>query len=122
MMYHKALLFKDDVSARLILESTHPKEAKALGRMVSNYDQDIWDANKFRIVVDGNLHKFTSSPDLRKFLIGTGNKVIVEASQYDTIWGIGLSNDHIDCRNPLKWKGDNLLGFALMEVRNILRS
>ena len=72
------------------------------------------------IVITGNLHKFMGSEDLREFLLSTGDKILVEASPYDTVWGIGMKEDDPDCRNPRLWKGENLLGFALMDVREKL--
>ena len=72
------------------------------------------------IVVTGNLHKFMDNEDLKLFLLSTRDKILVEASPYDTIWGIGMKEDEPDCHNIRLWKGENLLGFALMEVRGKL--
>lgn len=79
------------------------------------------DEAKYSIVLNGNWRKFSQNRDLREFLLSTGDSVLAEASPYDGIWGIRLAADAEDARNPLKWKGDNLLGFALMEVRDELR-
>lgn len=76
---------------------------------------------KSQVVVNGNLHKFGQNPELRDFLLSTGDKVLVEASPYDKIWGIGLDANNPDACAPKLWKGENLLGFALMEVRGLLR-
>ena len=72
-------------------------------------------------MVKGNLHKFQQNEDLGKFLLATGDKVLVEASPVDAIWGIGLAQDHEDALLPSKWRGPNLLGYALMTVRDLIR-
>lgn len=120
MMYYKALLFNDTESAAKILLAKTPKEAKALGRNIVNFNQDDWDEEKISIVTLGCLLKFSENKTLTDFLISTGNKILVEASPYDTIWGVGLSESDPDILNPFKWKGQNLLGFCLMSVRNLL--
>jgi ribA/ribD-fused uncharacterized protein len=81
----------------------------------------LWNEHQFSIVVEGNLAKFTRNDALQGFLLGTGNKVL-EASPVDPVWGIGLSRDDPDARQPARWKGTNLLGFALMEVRHRINS
>lgn len=121
MMASKARLF-DDVSAlEAVFAAETPKEAKAAGRAVRGFDVDRWDAEKRAIVTIGNRAKFTQHPDLREFLLGTGDVVIVEASPYDDVWGIGLSSEDADAVDPTKWRGKNLLGFVLMDVRDTLR-
>jgi len=122
MMAHKAKLFGAEDICEKILKHPDPGAAKGLGRKVNNFVPEIWDAKKFDIVVDGNLHKFQQNEDLKKFLLATGDKVLVEASPVDTIWGIGLAQDHEDASSPAKWRGPNLLGYALMSVRDQLRT
>ena len=121
MMYRKATLFSDEASAQQVLLASSPKDAKALGRAVRGFDAVVWDAHCRDIVVAGNLAKFSQSERLRTFLLATEDRVLVEASPVDRIWGIGLSVDHVDVGNPLRWRGRNLLGFALMDVRAQLR-
>lgn len=116
----KALLFEDEEVYQQIIEASKPGNAKELGRHIRNFDQQVWDENKLEIVVKGNLHKFSQDPDLSDFLIKTNNRILVEASPLDTIWGIGLSQDDRNVYNPKCWNGLNLLGFAIMEVRDIL--
>lgn len=77
----------------------------------------MWDAQCFGIVVDGNVAKFGQDPALRDFLLGTGGRVLVEASPRDRIWGIGIGASNPDAEHPARWRGTNLLGFALMEAR-----
>lgn len=120
MMAEKARLFQDLDTLEMILESRSPQKAKKLGRQVKNFNEKIWNDNRSEIVVNGNLAKFSQNPELKQFLVSTGNKILVEASPYDRIWGIGMSQDHEHISNPLKWNGLNLLGFALMQVRDNL--
>jgi len=121
MMVKKAELFGDKVSTDRILNAQTPAEAKKLGREVSNYDEDIWIKNRFEIVRQGNYLKFNQNEALKSYLVNTGNQILVETSPLDPIWGIGLTYDHADANYPEKWNGLNLLGFALMQVRDELR-
>lgn len=121
MMSKKTLLFNDHDTNQRIFTCVKPGEAKALGRSVKGYDDTIWDAHKYEIVKTGNIHKFSQHQPLREFLINTHDRIIVEASPVDAIWGIGMAQDHKDILNPQLWRGENLLGFALMEVRDVLR-
>lgn len=121
MMYRKATLFGDEEVAAKVLTAPGPGAAKSLGRAVRGFDQGVWDAQRQEIVVIGNVAKFSQAADLRDFLGATGHRVLVEASPVDRIWGIGLAADDDDIDNPLQWRGLNLLGFALMEVRDQLR-
>lgn len=121
MMAEKARLFNDTKIIEKIISAKTPAEAKKLGRQVDNFDVTKWDLHKFEIVVKGNFHKFSQNQYLKEFLLNTNDSVIVEASPVDAIWGIGLATNHSDVENPLLWKGENLLGFALMEVRDLLK-
>lgn len=120
MMAEKARLFHDEATRALILQATHPDQAKKLGRRVQNFDDTRWNAERFEVVVRGNAAKFSQHPELRQYLLQTEPRVLVEASPMDTIWGIGLAQDHAKANNPAEWRGLNLLGFALMEVRREL--
>lgn len=120
MMAKKAELFKDHAILEKILQAKSPAEAKKFGREVKNYNETLWLAARFGIVKEGNYHKFSQNPELKTFLLNTKERVIVEASPVDAIWGIGMAGDHKDILNPEKWRGLNLLGFALMEVRDEL--
>jgi len=120
MMAGKARLCGDESSLEKILQTSDPQQAKRLGRKVLNFSEEIWLAHRFDLVVAGNLAKFQQHPKLGSFLKATGNKVLVEASPVDAIWGIGMAGDDPRATEPSQWKGLNLLGFALMEVRRRL--
>lgn len=122
MMAAKARLFSDAEAQAAVLAARTPAEAKNAGRLVRGFDEAIWERERFGIVVEGSVHKFTSTEALRSFLVGTGSRVLVEASPMDRIWGIGLAADDERAQDPARWRGANLLGFALMEARDRLRS
>ncbi len=117
MMAEKARLFEDEETLKKILTASHPKTAKSLGRKVKNFDQEKWSASCFSIVVTGNEAKFSQNDDMKSFLLNTKSSIIVEASPTDRIWGIGLSQKSPAVNDPRCWRGRNLLGYALMEVR-----
>ena len=121
MMASKAQLFGDEEIRKEILKCSDPKQIKTLGRKVRGFDQKVWDKFKYAIVLLGNWYKFSQNRELREFLLSTGDSVLVEASPYDNIWGIRLSANSPEAKDPFKWRGQNLLGFALMEVRDELR-
>ena len=120
MMAEKARIFGDSDTLEKILSSYDPLEQKKLGRRVQGYDDAVWKACCFDLVVRGNVAKFSQNEKLRDYLISTGDKILVEASPKDAVWGIGLDEESADAINPGRWPGTNLLGFALMEVRDIL--
>ncbi|MET3034568.1 NADAR family protein [Chryseobacterium sp. NRRL B-14859] len=121
MMAGKAKLFNDSEMLEKILQSNTPNQAKSLGRKVKNFDPALWDEHKYDIVKNGNFLKFSQNRKFKDFLLSTGDKILVEASPYDKIWGIGMLETDTRAENPLLWNGENLLGFALMEVRDVLR-
>lgn len=121
MMAGKARLFADQEIFDAIINTLSPATVQNLGRKVKRFDPATWDAEKFDIVAEGNLHKFSQHPSLKEFLLNTGDQVLVEASPYDRIWGIGLAEGDPRVKKPADWNGQNLLGFALMEVRDKLR-
>jgi ribA/ribD-fused uncharacterized protein len=122
MMAQKALLFGDHKSFEKIIAVSHPGEVKKIGREISGFSESAWEANRFEIVVTGNLAKFSQNHSLGEFLISSGERVLVEASPVDRIWGVGLAVDSVDIETPKNWLGLNLLGFALMHVRHKLQS
>ncbi|UOX85820.1 NADAR family protein [Amycolatopsis sp. FBCC-B4732] len=122
MMWRKALLFGDEEVAARVLTAVHPKQAKDFGRQVRRFDEAAWVAHRREIVVAGNAAKFAQHPELGDYLAGTGERVLVEASPVDRVWGIGLAADDPRAEKPRAWRGLNLLGFALADVRAQLGS
>jgi len=125
MMAQKALLFSDieTLNAVLAIKGTTKKNmvaVKALGRKVTPFDDEIWKQERERIVLEGSLHKFRQNEELREALLSTDDKVLVEASPRDRIWGIGFGEKNALTKLDREW-GLNLLGKALMETRRILR-
>lgn len=120
MMAGKARLFGDDRAAARVLEAATPGEAKSIGREVAGFDEDVWREHRFDLVVRGSVEKFRRNPGLRAFLLSTGGRILVEASPRDRVWGIGLSESDERAADPGQWKGENLLGFALMRARALL--
>ena len=121
MMYQKAAVFKDFEIAEMILASDDVSEIKALGRKVHGYDDTIWNGCRQIIIYRGLLEKFRQDDDLRYLLVNTGDAMLAECAVKDRIWGIGLSMNDPDRNTIDGWKGQNLLGFALMEVRRALQ-
>ncbi|PBC79944.1 hypothetical protein BX265_4773 [Streptomyces sp. TLI_235] len=117
MMAGKARLFGDGETLARILAAATPGEAKKLGRLVRGFDEVRWAAERFELVVAGNVAKFGQDEALRAYLLGTAQRVLVEASPLDRLWGIGLAADNERATRPHEWRGLNLLGFALMEAR-----
>jgi ribA/ribD-fused uncharacterized protein len=121
MMHKKALYFNDLENAQKIMETKSPREQKAIGRKVKNFDPVSWDEVAFTFVLNGNIEKFTQNPHLGKILLETEGTEIVEASPFDTIWGIGLGENDPDAWDKTKWKGRNLLGKVLDTTREYIK-
>lgn len=121
-MAEKARFFEDTPTLDRILTAATPAAAKAFGRQVIGFSESAWNTIRFEIVVKGNLAKFNQHPALAAFLCNTGNSVLVEASPLDSVWGIGLAADDPQAKDSSTWKGLNLLGFALMVVRERIGS
>jgi ribA/ribD-fused uncharacterized protein len=120
MMAEKARLFADHDARARILAAATPAQAKKLGRAVRGFENEAWTRHRHDIVLRGNLAKFGQNPEMGRFLRDTGEQVLVEASPVDRIWGIGLAQDDPRATDPTRWRGLNLLGFVLMEVRATL--
>ena len=121
MMHQKALLFGDVSVARMIMSATSPKEQKALGREVQNFDQTKWSKESDKIVTEINYCKFSQNPALKKLMLSVGEKTFVEASPRDRIWGIGMGENSYGVEDPYNWNGKNKLGQCLTEVSNKIR-
>ena len=117
MMAEKARLFGDEEIRTQILKTSDPAICKKLGRKVRNFNQEKWNKNRENIARKGNFYKFSQNAKLREFLLSTGDKILVEASPRDRIWGIGMGKSNPDALDPAKWRGRNLLGFSIMSVR-----
>ncbi|WPG99369.1 Hypothetical protein R9X50_00218300 [Acrodontium crateriforme] len=121
MMVQKARLFGDEDIAQKMMQTTNPKEHQALGRKAKGFDRKKWDEHKSRIVEEGNYHKFTkTTPEMKMWLLETGDRELVEASPYDRIWGVGFVAKDAEL-NRSNW-GENRLGKAIMKVREQLRN
>ena len=120
MMSRKAALFADSEIEEQIMATQDPSECKKLGRKIKNFNETIWKERRLEVVTMGNVFKFRQNRDLKEILKNTGGKIIVEASPYDCIWGIGMNSDVVGVENPANWKGLNLLGVALMTTRHIV--
>lgn len=121
MMYQKARLFKDFDVAEMIMEQTSPRKQKFLGRMVRGFDNNVWMTECEEIMVPGLVSKFQQDTYSLNTLLDTEDSIIVEASPYDKIWGIGMTEDDPRATDPSKWEGKNLLGICLMKVRDVIR-
>lgn len=120
MMYRKAVCFGDEKVAAKILATEDVAEIKAFGRLVSGYEESLWNGVRQIVVYEGLLAKFSQNPDLMEQLKYTGSAVLAECAVKDRIWGIGLSMHDPDRLERAKWQGQNLLGYALMMVREKL--
>uniref|UniRef100_A0A7S0MLR9 NADAR domain-containing protein n=1 Tax=Cryptomonas curvata TaxID=233186 RepID=A0A7S0MLR9_9CRYP len=121
MMSNKAKHFGDEEARRKIMMASKPQVHKSIGRTVRNFNADEWDKVCDEIVFHGNFLKFSQNKELRSKLLGTGEKLIAEASPTDRIWGIGLAAADPLAHNVATWEGQNRLGKAIMRVRELLR-
>lgn len=121
-MWEKALYFEDKEIAQKIMVTAEPSECKRLGRQIKNFDADKWSIVSYDIMVNANYHKYSQNPILKDLLLETGDKTLVEASPFDKIWGVGLASFNDEILDEKNWRGQNLLGKALMEVRDKIRN
>jgi hypothetical protein len=121
-MWEKAVCFGDMEAAALIMKTPDPAEAKRIGRTVKNFQDEKWAIVSFSVMAAVNFEKYNQHPYLRSKLFATGNKTLVEASPVDKIWGVGLHWKDDQILDENNWKGMNLLGRALMYVREQLKS
>ena len=119
MMYHKARVFNaTDIQKKMIEVKNNPKAVKALGRQIKNFSDSVWDKHKMEVVERASFLKFTQNPDLLRQMINDKDKILVEASPVDKIWGIGLHYNDDKVLDESKWNGQNLLGKCIMKARN----
>ena len=118
MMHQKALHFGDKETAEMIMKAESPRDQKQLGRQVKGFNKEMWDAACVSIVYKGNYAKFTQNEKLKAELLMTGDRIMVEASPYDKIWGIGMGENEQGVDDPKNWKGLNLLGWSIQLVKN----
>lgn len=120
----KCLLF-DETNIELynkIMESKLPMVIKKLGRLVKNFDERIWEKEKYEIMKNGLRYKFNQNKLLKNKLLDTKMKSLYEASKYDLIWGIGVDSTQASKITESSYPGKNLLGKALMEIREEIRN
>ncbi len=122
IMYQKAIMFKDMKNGKRIMSESNPLSMKQLGRLIQGFDKEIWESEAPSVVKRGNFAKFRQNPILEDKLFHTYPKVLVESSPNDCLWGIGLGENNEKAWNITTWRGKNLLGFTLMEVRHLLMS
>ena len=121
MMAGKARLFEDWETADKIMAATTQKEIKQLGREVTPFDKEIWNANCRQIVYDALVAKFSQNLEMKEELLSTGDDIIAESSPNDLNWGIGKKKNDPKALDPKSWRGKNWLGYTLMEVRETLK-
>ena len=121
MMYRKAICFQDEAVAEQILKTDDVARIKELGRIVSGYNENIWNGMRQLIVYEGLVAKFSQNEALKERLLQTGDALLAECAVYDRIWGIGLSMKDEKRFDISQWRGENLLGYALMMVRNKIK-
>lgn len=121
MMYQKAIYFGDEVVAGQILKTDDVARIKELGHMVSGYNENIWNGMRQLIVYEGLVAKFSQNEELKERLLQTGDALLAECAVHDRIWGIGLSMKDEKRFDISQWRGENLLGYALMIVRNKIK-
>jgi ribA/ribD-fused uncharacterized protein len=121
MMYQKAVVFKDKDIASKILKTDDVERIKEYGRQVSNYNDTVWNGVRQIVIYKGLLEKFKQNEKLKKALLDTGDDILAECAVSDKVWGIGLSMKDSNKNDIKAWRGQNLLGFALMLVRDELR-
>lgn len=121
MMAQKAKYFHDAKTYTAVLKTDEPWKCKELGRQVTPFDSERWDAVRYEIVKAGNRAKYAQNPELKKALLDTGDSILAEASPKDRIWGIGMDRVDAAKTDPEDWPGQNLMGKILAELREEFR-
>lgn len=120
-MWQKARFFGDINTQKAIEYVIDPKEVKVLGRKILGYNEKTWQLVRQSLMAYVNYLKFTQNAYYNRILVNTENKILVEASPYDKIWGVGLPEENDLILDEKNWLGQNLLGKALMDVRELLK-
>ena len=121
MMYQKVAMFRQYDLADQIMATDDPATCKKLGRTkFPEFDSAVWDKTRMTVVKRGVKAKFRQNEPLLEKLLATGSALLAECSPYDEIWGIGVGIDDPAHNDVGRWKGRNLLGRILMEVREEL--
>lgn len=122
IMLCKAAVMGDANSYAAIAAATTPKDAKLLGRTVGPWNDERWQQVVCGVAVAALRQKF-AVPTLRKKLQSTGHMVLAEATRQDKVWAIGINlNMPTVYQVPARWRGSNILGWALMQVREVQRA
>lgn len=119
-MWYKARFFGNNDIAEFIAKETNPQKCKKFGRAIRNFNNEKWSIIRMKPMIHVNYLKFSQNKELKQELLNTGDRILVEASPYDKIWGVGLREEDELILDEKNWKGLNLLGKALMEVRKLL--
>lgn len=120
IMYRKCQIFGDEESAAAILKTDDPAQQQSIGRKASGFNAVVWNGMKQTLAYRGLLAKFSQNEELKKQLLETGNAFLVECAYQDIIWACGIRLNEKERFDMSKWRGQNLLGFSLMEVRKTL--
>ena len=120
IQYTKACHFNDINTAAKILQATNAMECKNLSRQIALTDEvERWSKVAPEKCLPGIQAKFQQNPKLKKILMNTGTKTIVESS-YDKLWGTRVPIHSQDCLNNEAWTSTGILGNLLMQTRESL--
>ncbi len=122
IMYRKCMAFGDEKSAAAVMTTNDPAKQQEIGRYAENYIDSAWKAMRQSVATVGLLEKFRQNEELRNKQLDTGDAYLVECAHLDKAWACGRGLDENERFDASLWTGSNILGFALMEVRNMIRS
>ena len=122
IMYRKCMIFGDQASADAVLSTDDTETQQSIGKTAKGFIPAVWDGMKQPLLMRGLYAKFTQNEDLKQLLLETGDTYLVECAASDHIWACGRKLTDDRRFDITKWNGQNLLGFALMEVRSALKN
>ena len=122
LSYRKAILFDERGLADQCLQTNDPKTQKHKVSKLKKYNFEAWNKHAAEILQPVLMSKFSQNEHLTASLLATGSTEIAEASAYDSLFGIGLSLNSPDAVVKAKWKGSNIQGAALTQVRDSIKS